>query len=438
LTPRRRSELFRLATGVLAAAILAATAASASARPDWWLLGSLAVAGLLALRFPVYLSLSHKVSVAAAVFFAAALLLPAWQAGALVAASLALDSAVAALIKIRATREKPPWGAIGLSLLFNAGQGYLSVLAAGLVLAGAGVNAYSGLERPSDALAIVAAGAAMYATNFLLMSVAAALATSRNPWAISRTTHKMVSAQFASLYIVGAAAAFASVRFWWVPILGTLPAVLAYLSMRNRVELRREAVRAMERLAEEVDRRDPYTYQHSQRVAEYARSIARQLRLSAAEIELVELAAKVHDIGKIRIPDTILLKPGRLTDDERRVMETHPRLGFEILRQFSEYAKVLDLVLSHHERYDGRGYPNGTVGRRLLLIAQVIPVADSLDAMTSGRAYRGARTWDWAMAELRRGAGSQWNPGVVEAAVAALAPAFEEAGRELRTAVASA
>src|SRR5207237_376983 len=82
-----------------------------------------------------------------------------------------------------------------------------------------------------------------------------------------------------------------------------------------------------------------------------------------------EVAAKVHDIGKIRVPDSILLKPGKLTVDERRVMETHPRLGFDILRPFSEYAKVLDLVLTHHERYDGLGYPNGTVGRRLLLIA---------------------------------------------------------------------
>ncbi|HYM97907.1 MAG TPA: HD domain-containing phosphohydrolase, partial [Candidatus Sulfotelmatobacter sp.] len=101
-------------------------------------------------------------------------------------------------------------------------------------------------------------------------------------------------------------------------------------------------------------------------------------------------------------------------------METHPRLGFEILSQFSAYEKVLELVLTHHERYDGRGYPNSTVGRRLLLIAQVIPVADSLDAMTSTRAYRGAKSWESAMGELRRGAGTQWNPKVVEAALAAL------------------
>jgi putative nucleotidyltransferase with HDIG domain len=175
-------------------------------------------------------------------------------------------------------------------------------------------------------------------------------------------------------------------------------------------------------MAGEVDRRDPYTYNHSQRVAIYTHAIARRLGLGAADVELLELAAKVHDIGKIRIPDSILLKPARLTDAERRVMETHPRLGFDILKPFSEYAKVLDLVLTHHERYDGKGYPNGVVGRRLMLIAQVIPVADSLDAMTSARAYRGARGWDSAMEELRRGAGTQWNPQVVEAAIAVLAP----------------
>ena len=89
---------------------------------------------------------------------------------------------------------------------------------------------------------------------------------------------------------------------------------------------------------------------------------------------------------------------------------------------------MLDLVLSHHERYDGRGYPNSTVGRRLLLIAQVIPVADSLDAMTTARAYRGAKSWDAAMHELRRGAGTQWHPKVVEAALVALRKDLEHAG----------
>jgi len=237
-----------------------------------------------------------------------------------------------------------------------------------------------------------------------------------------------VYVQFAGLYLVGALAAFGAVRWPWIPVFSIIPGVLIYHSLKQRIELRDEGMRAMERMAAEVDRRDPYTFQHSQRVAIYAHAIGRKLGLAAAEIEVVALAAKVHDIGKIRIPDSILLKPGRLTADEKRVMETHPRLGFDILRQFSDYAKVLDLVLTHHERYDGLGYPNGTVGRRLVLLAQIIPVADSIDAMTSARAYRGARSWPSAMAELRHGAGRQWNPQVVEAALAVLSQEEERVG----------
>jgi putative nucleotidyltransferase with HDIG domain len=210
------------------------------------------------------------------------------------------------------------------------------------------------------------------------------------------------------------------------------PRPFARFSAEHRVELRRETVRAVERMAHEVDNRDPYTFQHSQRVAIYSHAIARTLRFSATAIEPVELAARVHDIGKIRIPDAILLKPGTLTTEERSVMETHPRVGFEILCQFSLYAKVPELVLAHHERYDGGGYPSGVMGRRLNLINQVIPVADSLDAMTTARAYRGAKSWDAAIAELRRGAGSQWNPHVVAAAVTAL-QAEEEPNRPLST-----
>jgi putative nucleotidyltransferase with HDIG domain len=218
-------------------------------------------------------------------------------------------------------------------------------------------------------------------------------------------------------------AALAWTLFAWLPVVVVVPAVLVYHSLRQRMELRRDAMRAIERMADEVDRRDPYTFNHSQRVAIYAHAIALKLGLSTPEIELLTVAAKVHDIGKIRIPDSILLKPAKLTPEERRVMETHPRLGFDILRAFAEYEKVLDLVLTHHERYDGLGYPNGAVGRRLLLIAQIIPVADSLDAMTTARAYRPARSWDSALEELRRGGGTQWNPRVIEAAVVALGQA---------------
>jgi putative nucleotidyltransferase with HDIG domain len=367
----------------------------------------------------LHISVSVKVSVAAAVWFAAALLLPVRQAAALVAGVMAVNLVVAAFRRMRATKEKPPVGTIAMSILFNAGQVYLSVLAAGFVLSATGASAYV-LLTPALAVAIAAAAIAMYMTNVLLVSIAVALATSRSLLSVLRGSHRLVLFQFASLYLVGAGAAFAAVGLPWLLVFSLAGVFLVYRSQMHRIELKHESVRAMERMADEVDRRDRYTYQHSQRVAKYSREIATKLGLGRAELELIELAAKVHDIGKIGLPDSILLKPGKLTADERREMESHPRLGFQILRPFSEYAKVLDLVLTHHERYDGQGYPNGTVGRRQILIAQVIPVADSFDAMTSNRAYRAAKSWDEALDELRLGSGSQWNPKVVEAAVAVM------------------
>jgi len=404
LAPRRRSEIYRLAVGLTAAAIFGTTFSRLAASvPDGWIVASLALGGLLALQFPLHVSLTEKVSVATAVFFAAVLLLPVAQAAALVGAISGIDIAIAAMRRLLAKREKPPLGPVSLSIFFNAAQLYLSAWAAGLVLLAAGVSARGGINSGQDAVAVIAGAAAFYGTNHLLVATAVGFATSRHPLAIVRTAQKVVLAQFAILYVIGAIAAYAAARWPWLPVLAVLPAVLAYHSLRQRIEIRRDAMRAMERMADEVDRRDPYTYQHSQRVAIYAHAIARKLSFSGPEV------------------DSILLKPDKLTPAERRVMETHPRLGFDILRPFSEYGKVLDLVLTHHERFDGLGYPNGTVGRRLLLIAQVIPVADSLDAMTSARAYRGARSWESAMEELRRGAGTQWNPQVVEAAVAVLA-----------------
>ena len=420
MTPRQRSELFRLGVGLVAVGVLAATAGHlAAGRFDWWLIACVTVAGVLALAFPLQINLSTKISVASAVFFAAALLLPMWQAAALVALLQVADVGRAAIRRMRTTGEKPPPRAIGISVVFNGGQAYLSTFAAGVAL---GLGGVAG---------VAAAAAAMYGVNVLLVSAAVALSTSRSLHSTVLGTQRTVLLQSAILYVLGALAAFAWTRFAWLPVLIVVPAVLVYHSLRQRIELRHDAMRAIERMADEVDRRDPYTFNHSQRVAIYAHAMGLKLGLSAPEIELLTVAAKVHDIGKIRIPDSILLKPAKLTPEERRVMETHPRLGYDILRAFSEYEKVLDLVLTHHERYDGLGYPNGAVGRRLLLIAQIIPVADSLDAMTTARAYRPARSWDAALEELRRGGGTQWNPRVVEAAVMALGPATA-AGEQTR------
>jgi putative nucleotidyltransferase with HDIG domain len=192
--------------------------------------------------------------------------------------------------------------------------------------------------------------------------------------------------------------------------------------------------RAAASLARAVDARDVYTGSHSQRVAELAARTARRLGLPDEEVELTRLAASLHDLGKLAIPEEILRKPGPLTDPERMVLERHPQIGFRMLESLG-VDPVADWVLHHHERWDGSGYPDGLPGEQIPLGARIIFVADAYDAMTSERVYRRRIGSDQAVAELQRCAGSQFDPDVVEAFAAELAEAAPV--RRAITAVAS-
>lgn len=169
-------------------------------------------------------------------------------------------------------------------------------------------------------------------------------------------------------------------------------------------------------LAAAVDAKDPYTRGHSQRVAEYAAALGKILGLPQAEVELIYTTGTLHDVGKIGVPDAILKKPGRLDDDERAIMETHPALGELIVRKAPQLAATLPGVRHHHERWDGKGYPDGLAGEMIPLIARLLAIADTFDAMTSDRPYRKGLGWDVALEEIARGAGTQFDP--------ALAPLF--------------
>jgi diguanylate cyclase (GGDEF)-like protein/putative nucleotidyltransferase with HDIG domain len=172
--------------------------------------------------------------------------------------------------------------------------------------------------------------------------------------------------------------------------------------------------RAAASLARAVDARDVYTGSHSQRVADLAARTARRLGLPEEEVELTRLAASLHDLGKLAIPEEILRKPGPLTDPERMVLERHPQIGFRMLESLG-VDPVADWVLHHHERWDGSGYPDGLPGDEIPLGARIIFVADAYDAMTSERVYRRRVAPEQAILELRRCAGSQFDPGIVNA-----------------------
>jgi putative nucleotidyltransferase with HDIG domain len=168
-------------------------------------------------------------------------------------------------------------------------------------------------------------------------------------------------------------------------------------------------------LAMALDARDPYTHGHSARVADYAVRTAHQLGLADSEIAQLRIGAYLHDVGKIGVADAILQKPGRLTDEEREIMRRHPEVGAQILQPVGFNQSVMDVVLHHHERLDGEGFPWGLAGDEIPLLARVVAVADAYDAMTTNRAYRAAMTPEQAYAELARAAGSQFDPRVVEA-----------------------
>jgi HD-GYP domain-containing protein (c-di-GMP phosphodiesterase class II) len=169
-----------------------------------------------------------------------------------------------------------------------------------------------------------------------------------------------------------------------------------------------------------IDLRDRYTGGHSQRVAKYVRGIAMQMCLPDDETEMIVFAASLHDIGKIGVPDHILLKPGALTDDEFEWIRKHPEWGWMAVRNVDGFQEAALLILHHHERLDGKGYPSRLRGNEIPLGSRIIAVADSYDALTTNRPYRTARTRIEALNELLRCRHIQFDADVVDAFVASL------------------
>jgi len=168
-------------------------------------------------------------------------------------------------------------------------------------------------------------------------------------------------------------------------------------------------------LAAIVEARDPYTYGHSRRVNTYAVALAEKIGLSSDEVSRLSTAAMLHDIGKIGIADRVLNKKGKLTAEDWELIKAHPRLGATIIGRIPNLVSCVSMILHHHERWDGAGYPEGLKGEEISIEARILAIADSFEAMTSARPYRSALSCEKAVTELRRCAGSQFDPELVEA-----------------------
>jgi putative nucleotidyltransferase with HDIG domain len=160
------------------------------------------------------------------------------------------------------------------------------------------------------------------------------------------------------------------------------------------------------------------TMQHSMRVAAYAVLLGEAYRLTARELRALELGALLHDIGKIAIPRNVLLKPAALTEKEWEVMRTHPRIGYQLLADLPGMQEAVQVVYSHHERYDGKGYPRGLKGEEIPLVARLFSIVDTVDAITCNRPYRKAQPFEKAFDELSKGRGTQFDPQAVDAFLA--------------------
>ena len=186
----------------------------------------------------------------------------------------------------------------------------------------------------------------------------------------------------------------------------------------------------MAALCQAVETKDFYTRGHSERVSRGATILARQIGMGAERVEAIRYAGMLHDVGKLGVPTKVLQKTGPLTEEELAAIQLHPMRGLEIVRQIGFLTEALDGIMHHHERMDGKGYPMGLAGDEIPEFARVIAVADAFDSMTSNRSYRGARSVEEAVAELRKCSGMQFDPVLVDAFIAALSQEHWESETE--------
>jgi diguanylate cyclase (GGDEF)-like protein/putative nucleotidyltransferase with HDIG domain len=375
--------------------------------------------------------------------------------GALAGAALFGPRAALALALVMALVHWSAQRSPAHTVLFNVGALSLALLAAAGVFK-AGFT--TGLGDASVVAAGVVAGAFYYLVNTGLLSLAVAV-EGRGDWAtVWSERFRWLLPHYLGFGLIGGVMAIAynaaglyAVAVAVVPLLLMRKAQAAYLEhtqrsarkLREAAEtihnqnvsleqanrlLRERSTAAMEGLSATVDARDPYTAGHSRRVQRLALSIGRELNLSQAELDVLSQAALFHDIGKLAVPEAILLKPASLDPEERRVMRCHVEEGANIIDRLGFLADAVPAIRHHHERFDGSGYPDGLRGEEIPLGARIIHVADAVDSMVTARVYRPARPVHDALSELRAHSGTQFCPRSVEALDRVLVSEFLDTG----------
>jgi len=372
-------------------------------------LALLSALAIIAELLGFFLSSSAKGSIAFIPYLAAVLIVPSWAT---------VVSAVAVKLAAELLRGAQP-----IKVVFNVSQHAVATAFAIAVYLGLGGTSL--LEQLDLGLAAVTvtsglpalgALAASFIANGILVTGVIAINTNRQFHDVIRETFlpslgldllaTPVVFIFAWVYArYGPIAASAL----WVPILG-----LRQLNKTN-AELDRMNQELLQLMVKSIEARDPYTSGHSRRVERFARQIARAIGLSSATVNRVSQAALLHDVGKINEKYApILLKPDKLTPAEWEIMQQHPADGAELVSTMSQLHDLVPSIRHHHERWDGRGYPDGLAGEQIPLASRIIALADTVDAMTSERPYRPPLTYEQVKHELIRGRGTQFDPEIVD------------------------
>lgn len=305
-------------------------------------------------------------------------------------------------------------GRFGYILAFNVSQLVVTVGLTGVIFLGFGGQQLAFLSG-HDFLWAVLAFLCYAVLNVTLVTTVVTLTENKRFVHSFRAYVRDFVVQYAVLGVLALLLAVLYSLSVWHMFLAIVPLFLVHLSFRSYQKLRTEARNTFEKISRLLDERDHYTAVHSTDVAELAVKIAEEMKLSQADVERVEIAARVHDIGKVAVPDSILLKPGPLTDEEWEVMRRHPLVSAELIEGIEIYAGVADAVRHEHERWDGSGYPDGLRGDAIPLFSRIIAAADIYNALSTDRPYRGAFTREETHGMIRRMRGADIDPDIADA-----------------------
>ncbi len=390
---------------------------------DWHALGTLVALAWIGEGLALDLYMTSTVSLGFVALLAAAFLLGP--------AGVAVIALVMAFT--HAYRRRPPW----YKVAYNLAAHTLAGTAASLVFQATGGSLQT-MVIPALILPSLLAAGVNYVINVGLVVIAVALSERRNPIQVWWEQYQWLWVHYLGL---GFIALVLAIVYQLLGIYGVLaflvPLFIARYAQKQYIDRTAQNIRALKVLNQEllaanaeirqmneellgllanvIDFRDPYVYNHSEQVASYAVAIAQEMGLSAARIKLLHQAAICHDLGKIGIPEAILNKPGRLTEEEFQRVKAHVRIGAELLESSHVLHRLIPGVRHHHERWDGRGYPDRLSGEEIPLEARILAVADAVETMASDRPYKRGMSPEQILEELRRCAGTQFDPQVVEA-----------------------